>query len=850
MVSEAPNRLSIYDPSSHGSVNVGLPRVPRNVSVSPDGHYAAVGHDALISYVDLRQGVLVKTLDLTADPADIVLASNGKVYVAPARDQWVQLHAVDIATNVEQLGSMFYAGMRIKMHPNGQSLYGADRGLSPADIQKLNISVHPPASLYGSPYHGEYLMGGDLWLSEDGLRIFTACGNVFRASATQSQDMTYNGNLQGAGIGSIGHLSHSQAANKILVVPQRRDYFSGCYGSSTPPDTQVLLLDYEHYTLDHAVALPQFVNSNGSYTAHGRFVFVNAAGTEFYTIVQANPSSGLLYDYGVVTNPIDPAAAPATPVSTSTPTALVASATPTPTPLGSRSFAPILHPLAFRVLDAEYSRALDRIVAISEAPNRLSIYDPVENTSVSVALPRLPRNVSVSPDGFYAAVGHDALISYVDLRQGVLVKTLDVTADAADVVLAGNGKIYVSPVRDQWVQLHAIEIATNVEQLSTGYSIRAGTVYKLHPGGQALYGANRGLSPDDLEKINIVTNPPTRLYDSPYHGDYAVCGDLWLSEDGLRIFTACGNVFRASATQSQDMTYNGNLQGAGLSAIAHLSHSSAADLLLAVPRSCTSYCFGATSSDTQVFLLDYGHFGLNRRADLPPFETGSGSYAAHGRFVFANTAGTEFYTIVQAHPSSGLLNDYGVVRASVAPPPPTPTPTPSATATSTATPDLTATPTVTASPRATTTPTVTATPYDGDALLFDSNFSSGAPGSVFIFTAQGLPATARTTISLRRPDETAFRDILTTATGSAGQLIFVLVTSSSDPPGAYVVRITIRIAPSILADTTLAEVGNTTLEKAVVLTSDAPRHSERPVEPVPEVPVAVERMIFLPICIS
>jgi hypothetical protein len=64
------------------------------------------------------------------------------------------------------------------------------------------------------------------------------------------------------------------------------------------------------------------------------------------------------------------------------------------------------------------------------------------------------------------------------------------------------------------------------------------------------------------------------------------------------------------------------------------------------------------------------------------------------------------------------------------------------------------------------------------------------------------------------------------------------------------VRITIRIAPSILADTTLAEVGNTTLEKAVVLTSDAPRHSERPVEPVPEVPVAVERMIFLPICIS
>ena len=71
-----------------------------------------------------------------------------------------------------------------------------------------------------------------------------------------------------------------------------------------------------------------------------------------------------------------------------------------------------------------------------------------------------------------------------------------------------------------------ISLATGEETTSSGYSIYAGTVAKLHPGGKAMYGADNGISPSDIEKYDIQSGTASVLYDSPYHGDYAMCGDL------------------------------------------------------------------------------------------------------------------------------------------------------------------------------------------------------------------------------------------------------------------------------------------------------------------------------------
>lgn len=310
--------------------------------------------------------------------------------------------------------------------------------------------------------------------------------------------------------------------------------------------------------------------------------------------------------------------------------------------------------LNFTVVDAEYSKSLDRIIMVSSVPgNQLHIYDPATNLDTSVTLNLTPTSVSVSPDGLFAAVGHNAWISYVDLSTATLVNTLPVTADVLDIVLAGNGYVYAFPRIDQWVQIHGINIATGVETLSGISSIYAGTKAKLHPGGTAIYGA-WPLSPSDIEKYDISAGTPTYLYNSPYHGEYAMCVDLWMSEDGFRIFTKCGNVFNSTSLQATDMLYGGTLPNLGL--IRHLSHSSAISKVVAIPDDWI-----ATNADTEIRIFGYNFLTFEQSIKLPHFIVGNNQYQGHGRFVFYNSNGTKSYVVLQAEPGSGMLYDYGVI---------------------------------------------------------------------------------------------------------------------------------------------------------------------------------------------
>jgi chitinase len=309
--------------------------------------------------------------------------------------------------------------------------------------------------------------------------------------------------------------------------------------------------------------------------------------------------------------------------------------------------------LNHRVIDAEYSKALDRVVMVTDNPNALYLYDPMSRTETSVALPAAPTSVSVGPDGLFAAVGHDANVSYVDLSTPRLVRTWPVTTHVFDIVLAANGFAYAFPSSDQWVSIHCLNLATGAETMSGGWSVRAGTRARLHPGGTSIYGANNGLSPDDIEKYGISNGTAQVLYDSPYHGDYSMCGNLWFSEDGARIFTACGNTFRSSEVRSEDMRYAGALSGAGY--IRHLTHSTRADRIALVQGSTDP----VVASKVRLYTPDF--LAFDRSIQLPPYVRNSTSYPSHGRFVFYNSTGDRMIVVVQIDASSGLLNDYGVV---------------------------------------------------------------------------------------------------------------------------------------------------------------------------------------------
>jgi len=329
--------------------------------------------------------------------------------------------------------------------------------------------------------------------------------------------------------------------------------------------------------------------------------------------------------------------------------------------------------LSHDVVDAEYSAALDKIVIVSGSPsNALYLYDPAQETEQKVALNKAPLAVSVSPDGKSAVVGHDALVSLVDLTTATRTKEITISITAADVVL-GTGFAYAFPPPSaQWTAITTLNLSTGAQSTSAANSIYGGTRAKLHPLVTAMYGATNGYTPDNLENYPISAKGVASFgWQSPYWGDHPFCGDLWLSQDGAHIFTRCGNVFNAtpstqclvapcswSSGTPSDIVYTGALQG--LSYIRHASHSSAAGQLVAIPD--VGY-FTSATADTSLGSYDDRYFTpiAGSTVTLPHWAGPGSGYLTHGRFVFWRSDASKRYAVVQGDAASPVASSFGVV---------------------------------------------------------------------------------------------------------------------------------------------------------------------------------------------
>jgi uncharacterized protein (TIGR03437 family) len=700
MVSANPNTLHIYDPVSQADTAVSLTKAPLSLSISPDGLNAAVGHDSLISYVNLSAATVGRTYAVSVVAKRVVLAASW-IYVMPDYSGGSVSVNMVTGTVTDNFPPVIY-GSGGRLNPQVNAIYGTRDGISPNDVQRYEISTGPITNQSDSPYHGDFSICGPIWFSPDGRRIYTGCATVFLASTDKSVDMYYAASLPG--ITSVGAFSESATAHKIALVHKDE---SSSY-QTVIKDNYVALLDSAYLTLAAKFTLPNFIVNGNSYRPHGKWVFFSNAGDRLYVIMQADAGSGLLNDFAAYTLLVgsETQACGAKFQAASSSVAAIGGvgsanitaaadcmyratssadwlelvsggygsgdgvlkyiARPNGGGAARRGFISIASEtisvdqsgatpagdialLPFAVVDAAYSRPLDRLVAVSADPNELHFYDPVSKADRYVPLVRTPLCVSVRPDGLYAAVGHDGWLSYINLQTLTVEKVLPVVTDVKRAVLAGNGYIYLFPARD-WSDIFAVEISS--WKLTAVMAIYNGRIPRLHASGNYLYVGGNWFS-----KWDISRGTPTRLA-TPSSGLYA--SDLWLSEDGNRMFSAGGAVYTTSEVQQLDLQPNGKL--AAVSYAAWAEHSAKRQLTAVIPGPNWNGNAPKYGNDTQVQFYSDASLNFEGAVPLPGLPGISG--AVHGKFAFWDSAATAVHLILQSDAASSSPGIFGITSIS------------------------------------------------------------------------------------------------------------------------------------------------------------------------------------------
>jgi hypothetical protein len=298
------------------------------------------------------------------------------------------------------------------------------------------------------------------------------------------------------------------------------------------------------------------------------------------------------------------------------------------------------------------SQTGNKLVSVREGTLSIVSLDSIEQHIVT--LPQTGTGVSISPNGQRAIVSHANALSLVDLISRQVLATHNVTVDVGDAVLDDNNVAHVFPLTGQWVDIHSVDMTTGTETRNTTSSIRHRTNAKIHPSGQKIYGANTDLSPSDIERYTISGNLITTVYDSPYHGDFPFCGDLWIAADGNSILTKCGVVVRATDNQPTDMTFVMQLDGLA-GTIRSASYSPYTDHWYIVDQD------GGDASSVKVYDATSG--ALIREIDLPLSNGMSGSQLL-ARFVSAEIDNTGVNILTQDHPTNP--QNYKLVRSRIA----------------------------------------------------------------------------------------------------------------------------------------------------------------------------------------
>jgi hypothetical protein len=561
---ETEHAIYLLDPDTCGATRVTVARPPLAIALSPDEATIAVGHDGLVSLVDLAAGAVRATVAIPAPATDVAFDARGRVVAFSHARAAVatEVYVVDPAAAAVASAGTLDGGGHLAATADGASLLWTTDDQTATDETARVVVGRAP--LLGDPVVVAPPACHAVFPTDDSRALVTACGTVFGlAPADATKDLAPAGALAG-----VAHLQHADTlvAKGLIAVVAAADP-----AASAPPDGVVRVHAAADLSFVGAVPLPVLDTGQEHQTPRGRYVFLRRDGARAYVVARRQPGQSPVDGVAV----IDPARA-----GLDAPADLkIAGSFPhrsgLPLPTTSTRLAAVTVP--FRVIDAGYSRALDRLVMTSTRPaDGVYLVDPATGAADPLPAPAAPSSVAVRADGLVAAVARAGGVTFFDLQQRTVLRAVDGPATSVTFGARSEVLLATDAASSAWLDLDtgALRAASSTAGETPGFT--------AVPGTSSFY----SLRGRDLVRHDDTITAADPLFDlAPFVSPEAIvkpCATpFWVTDDGSHLVLDCARVFALSSDRARDLRYLGTLEA--VSTLAHVAYAPSAHRFFSAP---------------------------------------------------------------------------------------------------------------------------------------------------------------------------------------------------------------------------------------------------------------------------
>jgi hypothetical protein len=185
------------------------------------------------------------------------------------------------------------------------------------------------------------------------------------------------------------------------------------------------------------------------------------------------------------------------------------------------------------VISAEYNKATDNILLLTQNPNRLIFVNAITRTINTIEPKGIPTCASFSEDGKTVLIGKAiAEIDIVDVEKRLITKTIPIDIDAKTIIYGNNGWAYVS-TSERNRGLRSVNLISGKYYHSLRNNLQGDySIVKKAPGKPLLFSTDAGYTPSNLFVWDISKGIVKDTVDK-----YSIdAGNMWFSEDGNTLF--------------------------------------------------------------------------------------------------------------------------------------------------------------------------------------------------------------------------------------------------------------------------------------------------------------------------